>query len=575
MNYKNLVATFLLIALAFNFSHSYAGGNKKKPLTEEQTIKLSFTFVDAARAKITNNFEMALKKYNECLNIDPDNDAAMYEIAQIYYAQNKITDAISFAKNAAALNPKNDWYQILLADVYGKNNQVSDVINVYKLLVKNNPENIEYYFQLANAYSVGKKPNDALKTYDKIEAITGINPDVSSEKERIYLAQNKVDKAIIEVQKLINNFPKEAKYYGMLAELYEANKQDEKALELYNKIQMMDPENSFVHLSLADYYRTKGDKEKSFNELKLAFQNKYLDIETKLRIVASYSVMSANNPEMYKQAMELCKILIDVHPTDARGFTIYGDFFNQANKFKEAQENYRLAIKLDKKTYLVWEQLMRMDELLHDFESLLKDSDEALTLFPTQPIIYLFKGTAESQTDKNQEAIENYKAGLNLVVDNKPLEEQFYANLGESYFKLKNNKLSDESFEKALVIKPKDGYVLNNYSYYLSLRGEKLEKAAEMSKLSNEIEPNSASKEDTYGWILYKQEKYADAKVWILKALENGGTKDAVILEHLGDINFKLGDVQGALEYWEKAKKGEGKPSEFLDKKIADKKLYE
>jgi tetratricopeptide (TPR) repeat protein len=278
---------------------------------------------------------------------------------------------------------------------------------------------------------------------------------------------------------------------------------------------------------------------------------------------------------MHKQAIELCKILVEVHPSDARAFTVYADFLNQEKNFKEAREYYRTALSFDKKPFAVWEQLIVMDYELHDFETLLKDTQEAETLFPTQPIVYFFKGVSKSQTDKNEEAVEVYKTGLQMVVDNKPLEEQFYANLGDAYFKLKNYKLSDESYEKALEIKPKDGYVLNNYSYYLSLRGEKLEKAATMSKLSNEVEPNSASKEDTYGWILYKQEKYAEAKIWVLKALEHGGTKDAVILEHLGDINFKLGDVQGAIEYWQKAKNGEGKPSEFLDKKITDKKLYE
>ena len=140
---------------------------------------------------------------------------------------------------------------------------------------------------------------------------------------------------------------------------------------------------------------------------------------------------------------------------------------------------------------------------------------------------------------------------------------------------MKNNKLSDESYEKALQIKPKDTYVLNNYSYYLSLRGEKLEKAATMSKLSNDIEPNSSSYEDTYGWILYKQEKYSDAKLWIQKAIDHGGIKNAVLLEHMGDVLYKLGDIKGAIDNWEKAKNGEGKASEFLEKKIADKKLYE
>ena len=572
MKYRLHILTFAFLFLCLN---SFAGGGKKvKKLTEEEKIKLDFTYVDAARAKITGNLEEAISKYLECLKIDPKNDAAMFEIAQIYLNQKKMEESLSFAKQAADLNPANEWYLQLLADIYERNNQHKEVIRIYQQLIKNQPLKIEYYFQLASAYALAQKPDDAIKTFNRIEELNGINPDVSMEKEHIYLKQNKLDKAIEEIQKLVAAFPKETKYYGILAELYQNNKMEDKAQELYKKILVMDPNNSFVHLSLADFYRSKGEKEKSYNELKLAFENKDLDIETKLRILSSYYPLVFNSKEMMQQALKLGKILVTVHYNDTRSFAIYGDFLIQNKNTKEARDNYREAIKLDKKTFAVWQQLFAAESELRDFESMLKESDEALSLFPTQPIVYFFNGLAKAQSNKNSEAVEQYKAGLNLVIDNKDLEEQLYASLGDSYDKLKDFKKSDEAFDKALNIKPKDTYVLNNYAYYLSLRVEKLEKAEAMSKLSNELEPNSHSYEDTYGWILYKLNKYSDAKIWIQKALEHGGNKTAVILEHLGDTLYKLGDVQNAVQNWEEAKKN-GKGSELLDRKLADKKLYE
>jgi predicted negative regulator of RcsB-dependent stress response len=68
--------------------------------------------------------------------------------------------------------------------------------------------------------------------------------------------------------------------------------------------------------------------------------------------------------------------------------------------------------------------------------------------------------------------------------------------------------------------------------------------------------------------------KYTDAKVWIFKALENGGKDNGILLEHYGDILYQLGDKEGAYKYWFKAKIAGG-ASEFIDKKIAEKKLYE
>src|ERR1035437_1587241 len=576
MKFKFFIITFGLLFSGITISSSQntkSACDKGKGLPEEKRIKLEYTFVDAAREKIRGNLENAVVKFTECLKLDPNNDAAMFEIAQILLSQNHPSDALTFAKKAAELNPKNDWYLQLLASVYEKNNQNTEAVKVFQQMIKNSPQKIDNYFDLANAFLLANKAEDAIKTYNKIEELSGITPEVSIEKERIYLKQNKVDKAIDEVQRLIDTDPKETKYIGMLAELYQS-KNPEKALELYNRILQIEPNNSFVHLSLADYYRTKGEKDKSFNELKIAFANKNLEVETKLRILLSYSNLVSSSKEMMDQALELCKILIDTHPNESKAHAVYGDFLYQMDNFKDAHTQFEEALKLDKQNFDVWKYDLEVDYRLNDFDLMLKESEEAISLFPTQPYVYLYNGVAKSQKDKNEDAIEIFKAGLNLVIDDIDLKERFLVSLGESYNKLKKYTESDEAYDKALELKPKDVYVLNNYSYYLSLRGEKLDKAEAMSKLSNDIKPNTSSYQDTYGWILYKEGKYTDAKVWIQKALDYGGIKNPVILEHMGDILFKLNDTAGAIKFWQDAKAA-GKGSEFLDKKIADKKLYE
>src|SRR5205823_2812307 len=108
----------------------------------------------------------------------------------------------------------------------------------------------------------------------------------------------------------------------------------------------------------------------------------------------------------------------------------------------------------------------------------------------------------------NQEGAKILVSGSKLVVDNNPQLVLFYSNLGDVYNKLKNYAESDKYFGKALEVDPNEPTVLNNYAYYLSVRNEQLEKAETMSKKSNELTPNSASYEDTYGWILFRQAKY-------------------------------------------------------------------
>jgi tetratricopeptide (TPR) repeat protein len=67
---------------------------------------------------------------------------------------------------------------------------------------------------------------------------------------------------------------------------------------------------------------------------------------------------------------------------------------------------------------------------------------------------------------------------------------------------------------------------------------------------------------------------YEEAKKWLDKALQNGGDADGTVLEHYGDVLFKLNDVDGAVQYWMKAKE-KNVDSDNIDKKIAGRKLYE
>ena len=107
----------------------------------------------------------------------------------------------------------------------------------------------------------------------------------------------------------------------------------------------------------------------------------------------------------------------------------------------------------------------------------------------------------------------------------------------------------------------------------MSLRKEKLDLAKKMSGKLVSISPDNSTYLDTYAWVLYMRGEYKEAKVYIEKALE-GTDISGTIIEHYGDILFKLGDIDSAVKQWQKAK-GMDESSELIDKKIANRKLYE
>jgi tetratricopeptide (TPR) repeat protein len=67
---------------------------------------------------------------------------------------------------------------------------------------------------------------------------------------------------------------------------------------------------------------------------------------------------------------------------------------------------------------------------------------------------------------------------------------------------------------------------------------------------------------------LYKQERYDEAKSVFRRALMYNGDKESAILEHYGDVLFKLGEKDNALIYWKRAQDAGSENREELGRKI-------
>ena len=572
MRFHSYIILLFAIILFSCKSHKDAAVTGLDP---DKRKEFDMAYYNASKEKILGNLELAAEYYEKCLKLNPNSAAALYELANIFNEKENVRYALPPAKKAAALEPKNEWYSLLLADCYQKTKQYGEAIKVYQNLLKYYPGRVEFYEEIAVAQLYSGKIDDAMKTYDKMEEYMGVNESISLQKVSIYKELHNADKEEKEMLKLIKAFPTEGKYYGMLGEFYMERGQKDKAFENYQKLLQIDPGNGFVHFSLAEYYKELKQNDKAFSEMKIGFANQEIDIDDKVKILLKYYYTTSDTAvKKLADARELCRILAETYPKDAKAFSVYGDFLYRDKQLQEAREQYRKAIELDKSKFALWNQLLLIDSEMNDYESMFKESGDAIEYFPNQPLPYLLKGAGGVQLKQYTEAAKTLKTGLTYVVDNKPLLGQFYATMGDAYNKVPDNKASDEAYEKALTIDSNNVFVLNNYAYYLSLRKEKLVRAEQMSKHSNELSPKNDSYEDTYGWILYQMGKLEEAKKWIEKAMEDGGKNSSVILEHYGDILYKMGDTQKAFEQWRRAKE-KGTGSEFLDKKIADKKLYE
>lgn len=549
--------------------------NAQKTYTEEE-VNTEKIFIEASREKILGNYENAVVLYKEVLKRDKNNHAAAYELARMYDVLDEDDKAEKAIKMAIKLDKSNEWYQSFLADHYQKMRKDKDAADVFGDLVKQYPNN-EYFYQ-KQAYFLVRSNNNAqaIKVYDKIEDKFGLSEELIGKKHSLYLGLGKQKKATQELQKLTKAFPSNLEYLHMLASHFQRIGEKDKAEKVFQKILTLNPDDAQANLAVANANKNENNETSFLNALKPIFQQEDVDIDLKIKEMIPHiqKVATTGDKKLADAAIELAQILTEVHPNEAKSFSVYGDLLNHSERPKEALEKYMQTLELDNTVFTVWEQVMYLNFELQDFDALLKTSNDALDIFPNKAKAYYLNGIANSEKGNYNDAIDGFQQALMMSAKNERMQADIHGRLGEVYHNSQKYDKSDKNFEKALKLNPNSFSILDSYSFHLALRGEKLDQAQQMSKRSIELQPNEPRLEDTYGWILYKMKDYNGAKEWIEKALQHGGDIMPTILEHYGDVLFQLDDKNQALLYWQKAQT-QGSTSELLEKKIADKQLYE
>ena len=577
---KRLTFIILLLFSVLGETSSFAQRKSKdspKQLSQFEINQRKELFMNAAKERILGNYREAERLYRSVLEIDPEHDASMFELARIYLTVNRPGDAALLLEKATVINPGNEWYLQLLADVYKQTYQVDKLIATQEKLVKLYPDKIDYKLDLSLIYVISGDVKKAIAILDEIEMMIGKTEEISLQKQRLYLSSNKPKQALAEIEGLVNAYPDNLRYLQILAETYLENGQEAKALEIYARVKEIDPENSYIHISMADLYKKQGKEAQAIEELKLGFANPALDVDTKIQVLLTFFTFDEFYNTKKDIILGLAEILAETHPDNYRALAVYGEMLYRNQNYEAALEIIDQVIEKDESSYSMWEQKLFIENEIRKSETVLATSNRMIDLFPMQPLAYLFNGFANYQMKNYDAARRSLENGVLLVVDNDVLEAQFYSTLGDVYNSLKDFRKSDESYEKALKLKPDDAFLLNNYSYYLTLRMENLPRAKEMAALANQLMPDKPSFEDTYGWVLYKMGEYVEAEKWIKKAIDHDTEESPVLLEHYGDVLYKLGRKTEALQYWKKAAENnkDGETSEFLNLKISTGTLHE
>ncbi len=542
-------------------------------LSEKDNRLTEQFFTEGEKYFILEDYTKSMAFFQKALEMDPGNAAIHYKIAEIYAKNNEFDNALIHALQAQESDPVNKYYYLLLADIYTSKSEFNKAAEVYEDLIKKMPGTEEYLFQVAALYIYQQKYDDALDCYNRIEEIFGVNEQITFQKQTILIKQGKLNEVIKEGEKLIQAYPGEPEYVADLANKLIANDRYEDATQILNQAILDFPENPIILYQMAEVYNKTGKTEAAKEIMNKIFDGTEFSLEKKMQIVANYFGQELSEADR-KYVLSLADKIIEYHPDEADGYALYGDLLQSFDSLKEAREMYLKSLRLNPSNLQAWTNVLDYELRNNDIDSVIVHADAAITLFPNQAILYYFGGTAYMLQNENGKATQLLEQGKRLSSSNLRLLSIFNGQLGDAYNVLKEYEKSDEAYEAALDFDPDSDHVLNNYSYFLSIRKEKLDLALEMSSKVVKRNPDNATYLDTHAWVLYNMSRFEEAKKYIEKAVQQDENVSGTILEHYGDILFKLGEINLAVEQWEKAKKM-NVDSDLIDKKIADRKLYE
>jgi tetratricopeptide (TPR) repeat protein len=530
-------------------------------------------FIEAQSLETIGQLDAALLAYDKCASMDPTDGAPYFAKAEIYRRMVRYPEAIANAEKAYSLDKNNPWYVLMLAELTFEYGDFERSAGYFATVTQKFPENERYFFAHAECLVRTGRYQEAIKVYDNAEKLVGPVEELFRQKFLLYNEIGQPEKAQAELDKMVALDPTNPMMLLQKAEALESAGRVEEAYETYTRVLEIDPGNGHAHLGRARYLESINAEADVPREMEKAFRSKQLEIDTKVKILLDYYDQTGVDPHYLQESYMLLNALLETHPDDPKAYSIYGDFLSRDNRNAEARDMFLKSVRLAPDNFVLWNEVVMLDAQLGDFDSLYVHGSEAVALFPNQAGFYYFAGLGAAQTKKHDDAIRMLKEGMNYLIlpDQKGLETEFWQTLGDAYYGKGDKTQAYVCYDKVLEAQPENVYVLNNYAYYLSLDGQNLDKAAAMAMKANKIEPDRPSYMDTYGWVLFKQEQYTDAEFWIKKAMDKGG-ESAAILEHYGDVQYKLGNAQQALTYWKKAAAA-GKPSDALNEKIRTGKL--
>lgn len=535
----------------------------------------NYFFLEGVRQQEMGNLTAAFDLLRHARDLNPNAPEVYYLLASYYVDLKDDTRSRAYYERAATLDPENSSYIEKLGQLYVSQKDYPNAINAYEKLYALNKARVDVLQILYQLYGSQNEFQQMINVLNRIEVLEGSSEQISLSKMQIYEQMGEKRKEYDELKSLVDSHPLDLNYKVMFGNWLLQNGKKKEAVKLYRNVLKEEPTNALAKLSLLDYYRTIGDKATVDVITQELLQSPKTEKETKIALLRQ--VISSNQQANVSDSAEVMKLFsqaLSVPQTDADILMMKAAYMS-LKKMPKAEINrvYEQAIDVEPDNSRARIALIQNIWDTGDYDKVIAICRPAQEYNPEEMVFYYFQGMAQYQKHENDAALQTFRKGVSQIkADSNPdVVSDFYALMGEILHEKGRLAESFQAYDSCLQWKPDNIAAMNNYAYYLSEANKDLPKAEQLSYKTIKAEPNNSTFLDTYAWILFQQNRYEEAKIYIDQAIRSDSTLTGVVKEHAGDIYAMTGDIDKALEFWQQSLKG-GNQSAVLKKKIQLKK---
>ncbi|MBO5633974.1 MAG: tetratricopeptide repeat protein [Bacteroidales bacterium] len=530
--------------------------------TRNGSARLDAMLVDAVGKMGEGKLGEAGKLLQDILKTDSSNDAAWYYLGLCGLYSRDTKGAIDAFKKASEIDPGNYWYKDRLALAYSMSGEDDLTTATYETLLKEYPKKNEIYFTLVSLYLKDNKFDKALAAMDQIETVFGKNESVTSTKYDILLRQNKPEEAL----KVLEDYNKEFSSAFVLTKLGDhtlAEYKDSIALDYYKEALDLQSDYMPALLGEAEVYRIRRNYPDYFKVVSKFVDDPQTEPQTKSQYLGM--LLQRSEPRFIQnfraQIDSLYDNMVSRHPSDSSALNSAGMYYYATERMDKAKSLIRSNMEKNPESLSAAATYLQMLGYQSDWEALIPAADSAIARFPEEPGFHEMKNVALYNKKDWQGIIDNSREMIRKAQGDTSVTIPAFANIGDMYHEMGNEQEAFKYYKMVLKMNPDYCPTLNNYAYYLALKGKSLKKACSMSKKTIDKEPDNSTYLDTYGWILHLLGKNQDAKAVFKRAMIYGGKESATCLGHYATVLEALGEEDLAKVYrtQEANKKAEGK----------------